>query len=391
LTSSPLKSKKLSLEAVHSPCAKKLGTDLATPPSISKPSDDELPPSVIDSSGSFKSPNKSGQSENLKSTINSSSLLNSKPAWSTSFKSTSSAFKSKTLPTETENLFTTRANNFSTSSNSTFGNNFSNFNSGGFGWLKKKSDGDKKQEKIETKEKDTNDKTVAFKHSEKPLLIGTDKIQPNLELVKTSTGEESEICILEIYAKLFQFNTTKRDWEDLGRGTLRLNDNRKFTEQNSNRHRLEIKKDASLKRSSRLIMRGSGTLRVILNTSLFPDMMATKAGPKSVKISATHHETGQVLIYLINSKPNDCDELIKSITHRLTELQNQREQQELEQKKVQETKQNVNIEGPEDGEITENATNSQNTSFSSNEVNSQASQLTIKDKLGNLEDGEVAT
>lgn len=51
-------------------------------------------------------------------------------------------------------------------------------------------------------------------------------------------------------------------------------------------------------RKSRLIMRGKGTMRLILNTRLFNDMMVTQANEKSIKLSASNFETGKISMYL---------------------------------------------------------------------------------------------
>lgn len=67
--------------------------------------------------------------------------------------------------------------------------------------------------------------------------------------VETVTGEEDEINIIEINCKLFTF--LDQNWEERGRGSLRLNDSK-----------------SSQNKQSRVVFRASGSLRVLLNTQV---------------------------------------------------------------------------------------------------------------------------
>lgn len=59
------------------------------------------------------------------------------------------------------------------------------------------------------------------------------------------------LFMLQINCKLFAFDNTLSNWTERGRGTLRVND-----------------KDTPEGRSSRLVMRLLGNLRVVLNTKV---------------------------------------------------------------------------------------------------------------------------
>lgn len=82
-------------------------------------------------------------------------------------------------------------------------------------------------------------------------------IKRKYEEVTVVTGEEDEKNILQINCKLFTFDKATSNWQERGRGTLRLND-----------------KEAQGQKypHSRLVFRTSGSLRVVLNTKvkIFP-------------------------------------------------------------------------------------------------------------------------
>lgn len=65
----------------------------------------------------------------------------------------------------------------------------------------------------------------------------------------------------------------KRSWIERGRGQLRLNDQRP-----------EKETEAS---TSRIIMRTAGSLRVILNSKIFPEMTVEKPDDKKIRLTAT--------------------------------------------------------------------------------------------------------
>lgn len=68
------------------------------------------------------------------------------------------------------------------------------------------------------------------------------------EEVETFTGEEGETNVLDISGKLFTFVAS--NWEERGPGILRVNDNK------------------DRKKSSRVVFRTSGNLRVLINTKV---------------------------------------------------------------------------------------------------------------------------
>ena len=80
-------------------------------------------------------------------------------------------------------------------------------------------------------------------------------------MVDVVTGEEEESNVLQANVKLYIFESEKKNWVERGRGSLRLNDDPSST-------------PGHLR--SRLVMRTVGTLRIVLNTKLFPNMKCEK-------------------------------------------------------------------------------------------------------------------
>ena len=90
------------------------------------------------------------------------------------------------------------------------------------------------------------------------------------EVVDVVTGEEEESNVLQANVKLYIFESEKKNWVERGRGTLRLNDDSSST-------------PGHLR--SRLVMRTVGTLRIVLNTKLFPNMKCEKVSRSKITLS----------------------------------------------------------------------------------------------------------
>lgn len=115
------------------------------------------------------------------------------------------------------------------------------------------------------------------------------------EEVETVTGEEDENNILEINCKLFTF--IDQNWEERGRGMLRLNDSKKAS-------------------YSRVVFRASGSLRVLLNTKVWSDMVCERASQKSLRLTALDGN-GHIKIYLVMGRNDDIHILHKSLSRRI--------------------------------------------------------------------------
>ncbi|XP_037912827.1 ran-binding protein 3 isoform X2 [Hermetia illucens] len=113
--------------------------------------------------------------------------------------------------------------------------------------------------------------------------------------VETFTGEEEEINIVEFNCKLFAF--INGNWEERGRGMLRLND----------------AKDSSC---SRVVFRTSGNLRLLVNTKIWPEMVLQRPSQKSLRITAMDN-MNQIKIFLIMSRPDDITLMHDALLERI--------------------------------------------------------------------------
>ncbi|NXH33420.1 RNB3L protein, partial [Myiagra hebetior] len=133
-----------------------------------------------------------------------------------------------------------------------------------------------------------------------------------LDKVEVITGEEAEYNVLQINCKLFVFNKLSLTWTERGRGSLRLNDT------SSNKHGLL---------QSRLIMRNQGSLRLILNTRLWEQMVIKRANRKSLCFTATDQEDHSVQVFLAQASSKDTEHLFAAMHHRLVALRSFAEQE----------------------------------------------------------------
>ncbi|KAM8985022.1 ran-binding protein 3-like isoform 1-T2 [Ara ararauna] len=130
--------------------------------------------------------------------------------------------------------------------------------------------------------------------------------------IEVITGEEAEHNVLQINCKLFKFNKLSLTWIERGRGSLRLNDT------SSNKHGML---------QSRLIMRNQGSLKLILNTRLWEQMVIKRANRKSLCFTATAQEDHSVQVFLIQASSKDIGYLYAAVHHRLVALRSFAEQE----------------------------------------------------------------
>uniref|UniRef100_H0YUW8 Ran-binding protein 3-like n=1 Tax=Taeniopygia guttata TaxID=59729 RepID=H0YUW8_TAEGU len=133
-----------------------------------------------------------------------------------------------------------------------------------------------------------------------------------LDKVEVITGEEAEQNVLQINCKLFVFNKLSLSWTERGRGSLRLNDT------SNNKHGML---------QSRLIMRNQGSLRLILNTQLWEQMVIKRANRKSLCFTATDQEDHSIQVFLTQASSKDTEHLYAAIHHRLVALRSFAEQE----------------------------------------------------------------
>ncbi|KAI5638651.1 ran-binding protein 3 [Phthorimaea operculella] len=118
------------------------------------------------------------------------------------------------------------------------------------------------------------------------------------------TGEEGEVNVLQISCRLFAWEGGS--WRERGRGVLRLNE-------------AEPSGDPPQPYSARLVCRVAGSLRVVLNTKLWADMVVERAGTKSLRITAATEEQ-QIKLYLIMGAPADIVQLYRALSTRVANI-----------------------------------------------------------------------
>lgn len=116
--------------------------------------------------------------------------------------------------------------------------------------------------------------------------------------VETFTGEENEVNVIHMNCKLFAFIAS--NWEERGPGTLRLNDS----------------KDGS-QSGSRMVFRTMGSLRVVLNTNVWKDMVAQKSSDKSLRFTAIDSKDGQIKIFLVMARTDEINNLFSALQKRI--------------------------------------------------------------------------
>ncbi|KAL3869706.1 hypothetical protein ACJMK2_042358 [Sinanodonta woodiana] len=125
-----------------------------------------------------------------------------------------------------------------------------------------------------------------------------------LKEVEILTGEEDESNVLQANAKLFVFDSLQQTWIERGRGLIRLNDMKTYD---------------SISFQSRIVMRTHGSLRVILNTKIWPGMMVERASQKSIRLTGTDGEEG-VKVFLLVTNLKDNETILRALDWRIQQL-----------------------------------------------------------------------
>lgn len=118
------------------------------------------------------------------------------------------------------------------------------------------------------------------------------------EEVETFTGEEDESNIVDISCKLFAF--VNSNWEERGRGSLRLN-------------------DSKVQECSRVVFRTSGNLRLLVNTKVWAGMVAERPSQKSLRLTAMDNN-GQIKVFLVMARPAEIANLHKLLEKRIEKV-----------------------------------------------------------------------
>ncbi|KPP58492.1 hypothetical protein Z043_123676 [Scleropages formosus] len=113
------------------------------------------------------------------------------------------------------------------------------------------------------------------------------------------------LMLFQITCKLFVLEKGTQSWTERGRGVLRLND-------------LAVGTGDTLQ--SRIVMRHQGSLKVILNTKLWPHTHLRRPARRSLQFSATDLESHTMRVFLVQGGARDVARLFVAIHHRLVAL-----------------------------------------------------------------------
>lgn len=129
------------------------------------------------------------------------------------------------------------------------------------------------------------------------------------EEVVVVTGEEGEVNVVQMSAKLHWFDKASGNWTERGRGILRLND---IAEVNA--------KTSAPPSSSRLVMRTSGSLRVILNTKLYRGMPVECPSEKNLRLTGMD-DSGILRVFLVTGSSKDISNMHAALQFRLAAIE----------------------------------------------------------------------
>ncbi|XP_035632279.1 ran-binding protein 3-like [Oncorhynchus keta] len=135
-----------------------------------------------------------------------------------------------------------------------------------------------------------------------------------LRRVQLFTGEEKESNVVQLTCRLFVLENGTQAWNERGRGVLRLND-------------LMAGTKGGLQ--SRIVMRHQGSLKVILNTKLWPHTHLRRPARRNLQVTATDVETQAIRVFLIQASARDVARLYVAIHHRLVALRSSAAGREL--------------------------------------------------------------
>nr|XP_046162382.1 ran-binding protein 3-like isoform X4 [Oncorhynchus gorbuscha] len=136
-----------------------------------------------------------------------------------------------------------------------------------------------------------------------------------LRRVQLFTGEEKESNVVQLTCRLFVLEKGTPSWTERGRGVLRLNDLASGTKRGL---------------QSRIVMRHQGSLKVILNTKLWPHTHLRRPARRNLQVTATDVETQAVRVFLIQASARDVARLYVAIHHRLVGLRASAAEREAE-------------------------------------------------------------
>ncbi|GIX84711.1 ran-binding protein 3 [Caerostris darwini] len=160
------------------------------------------------------------------------------------------------------------------------------------------------KEELEKMERQNQEEKLKKSLSESAKEYESKQVKRKFDEVAVITGEEEESNVLQINCKLFSFDKVNMNWQERGRGLLRLND-----------------KDCKGNLHSRVVMRIHGSLRVVLNTKVWAGMSVEHPSKKTVRLTA--YDPQGVKVFLVMAQPKDAEQLFHALDWRVATLKAQ--------------------------------------------------------------------
>lgn len=116
----------------------------------------------------------------------------------------------------------------------------------------------------------------------------------------TTTGEEEERTVFTNRARLFEFESSSREWKEKGIGMVKINENQ-------------------VTGASRLLMRSDGVLRVLVNSRLFPGINYSLLNERAVRVVLLRDQRPVQFLFRFKN-PLETQEFLMELSNRCDDI-----------------------------------------------------------------------
>lgn len=116
----------------------------------------------------------------------------------------------------------------------------------------------------------------------------------------TTTGEEEERTVFTSRARLFEFESSNREWKEKGIGVVKINENQ-------------------VTGASRLLMRSDGVLKVLVNSRLFPGINYSLLNERAVRVVLLKDQRPMQCLFRFKN-PLEAHEFLMELSNRCDEI-----------------------------------------------------------------------
>lgn len=116
----------------------------------------------------------------------------------------------------------------------------------------------------------------------------------------TTTGEEEERAVFTGRARLFEFESSSREWKEKGIGVVKVNENQ-------------------VTGASRLLMRSDGVLKVLVNSRLFPGINYSLLHERAVRVVLLKDQQPMQCLFRFKN-PLEAQEFLIEVSSRCDDI-----------------------------------------------------------------------